>query len=227
MNGAMAEMNDGFGEISFGERLRSLREQAGMTVEQIARESKIALRYARALEGGDWRVFSAKIYAQGTMRRVAQVMKISDADAWIATAGREWEVANGIANGAVNITPRAVARPHRIMLTPRRLGAIAAVGMAGALVLFIGARLIAFTAAPGLVIDSPADRSGFAGSIVDVSGKTEKESSLTVNGREITLDERGNFREKIELPPGAVALHFVSRNRFGKTQTVVRNILME
>jgi hypothetical protein len=59
-----------------------------------------------------------------------------------------------------------------------------------------------------------------------VAGSTEKESSLTVNGRELTLDERGGFNESIELPPGSVSLHFTSRNRFGKTQTVVRNIFV-
>lgn len=223
----MAEMNDDFGELSFGKRLRGRREQAGMTAEQVARESKVALRYVRALEGEDWREFSAKVYAQGTMRRVAHVMKMGDADVWIAAVGREWEIALGIGKEAVNVVPRAVARPRRLMLTPRRLGAIAAIGIVGLLVLFMGVRLIEFTAAPGLVIDSPADKSGFVGSIVDVSGRTEKESSLTVNGREITLDGQGNFHEKIELPPGAVALHFLSRNRFGKTQTAVRNILME
>ncbi|MFY9462802.1 MAG: hypothetical protein WAP52_01310, partial [Candidatus Sungiibacteriota bacterium] len=113
------------------------------------------------------------------------------------------------------------------MLTPRRLGIGASVGMAVMLIVFLGIRLIAFTAAPGLTIYSPADESMFNTPIVEVRGETEKESSLTVNGREITLDEQGNFDEEIELPPGAVALHFISRNRFGKTQTAVRTILVE
>lgn len=223
----MTDTDKNFDGLSFGEQLRILREQAGVTLEQVARESKVALRYARALEGEDWRAFSAKIYARGTMRRVAHAMKIDDTDAWAAAAGREWEIAMGIGKGAMHVAPRAVAVPRRMMITPRRLGAMAAIGMASLLVLFMSVRLIAFTAAPGLVIDSPADESGFTGSLINVSGRTEKESSLTVNGREITLDGQGNFHEAIELPAGAVALHFVSHNRFGKTQTAVRNILME
>lgn len=223
----MDEMNDNFGDMNFGERLRRYREQAGMSVEGVARESKIALRYVRALEEGDWKAFSARVYAQGSVRRVAHVLKDVDADALIAACGREWDLALG-GSGDIDYTiPRAVGRSRRFMLTPRRLGATAAAGAAILLIAFLSIRLVAFTAAPGLAIYSPADESGFASSTVEVAGRTEKESSLTVNGRELTLDERGSFDEKIELPQGVNKLHFISRNRFGKTQTAVRNILVE
>jgi len=223
----MDEFEENQVAVSLGEQLRRYREQAGMSVEQAARESKIALRYVRALEEGDWHAFSAKVYAQGAMRRVAHVLKDVDADALVAACGREWDIACGGNGKGGNPAPRAVAESRRFLVTPRRLGAAAAIGMAVLLVAFLAVRLIAFIAAPGLAIKSPADENGFPTSIVEVSGKTEKESSLTVNGRELTLDEWGNFNEKIELPPGAVSLHFISRNRFGKTQTAVRNILVE
>ncbi len=112
-------------------------------------------------------------------------------------------------------------------MTPRRLGVAVAAGATALLILFLAVRLIAFTAAPGLAIYRPADKTGFASSTIEVAGRTEKESNLTVNGRELTLDEQGNFDEKIELPQGVNELHFISRNRFGKTQTAVRTILVE
>ena len=220
-------MHDNFEGLSLGEQLRRYREQVGMSVEGVAREIKISSRYVRALEDGDWHAFSAKVYAQGALRRMARVFKDIDADALIASCGREWDSACGTNGKISHSAPRAVARPRQFVMTPRRIGAGAAIGMAALLVAFLGIRLIGFVAAPGLMIYRPADKSGFAGSTVGVAGKTEKESSLTVNGRELTLDERGNFDEKIELPPGAHELRFISRNRFGKTQTVVRNILVE
>lgn len=221
------EASDGFEGLSLGERLRQYRERAGMSVEQAAREIKIALRYVRALEDGDWAVFSARVYAQGSARRMAKLFAGANADALVAAVGREWDIARGGAEAGAYSSPRAVAVPRRFTLTPRRLGVAGAMGAGLLLATFLSIRLTAFIAAPGLTIKSPADRSGFDTPLVDVAGKTEKESSLTVNGREITLDGQGNFDEKIELQSGANALHFISRNRFGKTQTVERNIFVE
>lgn len=223
----MDDLNDNFSGLPLGERLRGLREQAGMSVEEAARKMKTSSRYVRALEEGDWRAFSAKVYIQGAARRMAHIFGCADADVFATACGREWDIACGASGKTDFSMPRAVADPRRFMLTPRRLGIGASVGMAVMLIVFLGIRLIAFTAAPGLTIYSPADESMFNTPIVEVRGETEKESSLTVNGREITLDEQGNFDEEIELPPGAVALHFISRNRFGKTQTAVRTILVE
>ena len=213
--------------VSLGEQLRQYREQAGMSVEQVARESKVALRYVRALEESDWQAFSAKVYARGAVRRVAHVLKDADADALIAATGREWDITLGGGEKSGAPAPRAVAGARRFTVTPRRLGVAVAAGATVLLILFLAVRLIAFTAAPGLAIYRPADETRFASSTLEVAGRTEKESSLTVNGRELTLDEQGGFDEKIELPQGVNELHFISRNRFGKTQTAVRNILVK
>lgn len=210
-----------------GEDLRARREAMGMSVEQAARGMQMLARYVRALEDGDWAVFSARVYAQGSARRMAKLFALANADALAAAVGREWDIARGGADSKAYPSPRAVAVPRRFTLTPRRIGAAAAASVALLLAAFFSMRLTAFIRAPGLTIKSPADRSGFDTPLVDVAGKTEKESSLTVNGREITLDEQGNFSEKIELQSGANELHFISRNRFGKIQTAVRNIFVE
>jgi len=223
----MEDLNDDFEGVSLGERLRGLREQAGMSMEGVAREMKTSSRHVRALEQGDWHAFSAKVYAQGAVRQMTKALQIAEPDALVILCAREWDIAYGIRGDTNHRTPRAVARPRRFMVTPRRMGAGAAVGMAVLLIVFLGARLLAFTAAPGLTIQRPADQGLFDAPIVRVTGKTEKESSLTVNGRELTLDEQGNFDEEIELQSGANELHFISRNRFGKTQTAVRNIFVE
>lgn len=211
-----------------GEELKKRREAVGMSVTDVAREAKISSRYIRALEAGEYGVFSARVYAQGVLRRVIKVCRIEDGDWFTTTCSREWEAV--FAGGGTNPPLRAkngAERQNKFFLTPRRLGIGAAAGFSILLLGFWSARLITFAAPPMLTIQSPADQSGFVDPTVDVTGVTEKESSLTVNGRELTIDERGNFHEKIELPQGVSILRFVSRNRFGKEQAVVRTIFVE
>ena len=76
-------------------------------------------------------------------------------------------------------------------------------------------------------MDLPQDRAALREPMVRVEGRTERESKLTVNGREITINEQGDFGERIELQPGATALIFISENRFGKMSQVTRHVIVE
>ncbi|OHA04141.1 MAG: hypothetical protein A3J58_01515 [Candidatus Sungbacteria bacterium RIFCSPHIGHO2_02_FULL_52_23] len=224
----MSDSFRNFGNSSLlGERLRQAREEMRMTHETLGRHACISSRYIRALESGDWRAFSAKVYAQGALKRVIGVCRMEDADFLVNALDQEWEAAFP----DIRATPRSfiknIVYPRAFALTPRRIGIGTAVGILVLVAGFWGIRLVAFAAPPILRLIEPEDHAGYESFAVSVRGRTEKESRLTVNGRELTLDERGNFDERIELPQGAHELEFVSRNRFGKEQTVVRHIFVK
>ncbi len=207
--------------------LRARREALGMTVEGLAREACVASRYIQALEEGKYRLFPAKVYAEGAVRRTAHVLGGQDGDLLLAALNREW--ANGSGQENTNIHRRGRSRQGgiRFFLTLRRLWAIVGGGLLAALIGFWGMRLFVFASGPVLTIESPADRSRISRPTVAVRGFTEKESSLTVNGREVTIDERGAFTDEIELQLGVNRLQFVSESRFGKVSEEVRYILVE
>lgn len=214
-----------------GEKIRAAREATGMTLDAVARQTHISLRYIRALESGDWRVFSAKVYAQGALKRVISVCKVEDASLFTGALDQEWEAAFPDARrGYAQSFVKNARYPYpwgMFSLTPRKIGVGVAAGALALVMGFWGMRLVAFAAPPTLRLDEPRDLAGYEAFSVTVRGRTEKESRLTVNGRELTLDELGHFDEKIELPPGVHELRFMAQNRFGKEQIVVRNILVK
>ena len=197
-----------------------------MSAADLARETHMSPQYIQALEEGAYDVFPAKVYAQGVLRRVIQVYGSQDRPELSAMLEHEWPqraklqkhptLAAGEGWGARVFT-----------MTPRRLGLIAAGGLLLGLAVFWSVRVAVFAAPPALSIEVPQDRSRWRGSAVAVKGSAERESRLTVNGREITLDERGRFDEKVELPLGANRLEFVSESRFGKISQGVRYVLVE
>jgi cytoskeletal protein RodZ len=63
-----------------GEFLREAREEKGLTIEDISRETKIQIKYLFALEEGDFSLFSGEIYIKGALRNYARVVGISDSD---------------------------------------------------------------------------------------------------------------------------------------------------
>jgi cytoskeletal protein RodZ len=70
------------------EQLRAGREAKNLTVEQVADITKIRTDYVRALEEGNFNVFSAPIYIRGSVKNYASALKM-DTAALLATLDAE------------------------------------------------------------------------------------------------------------------------------------------
>jgi len=67
-----------------GEVLRSAREVAGWSVDDVARQLKLAPRQVRALEAGDYALLPGRTFVRGFLRNYARLLGL-DADALLAT----------------------------------------------------------------------------------------------------------------------------------------------
>lgn len=64
------------GMSTVAEQLRSAREAKSLTVEQVAESTKIRTDHIRALEEGNFNVFSAPIYIRGSVKIYAAALKL-------------------------------------------------------------------------------------------------------------------------------------------------------
>lgn len=206
------------------EQLLAWRRSAGITVEQIAAELNMRPQIIRAFEADDMSVFSARVYAVGYLRHMTGHFAIPDGDKLVDALRREWEDKRENVRAPVSL--RAMNKWRKWYVTPRRL-----FGMIGicALLFFLwllGTQLIGFTSAPRLSIKEPAANKVVDAPIIRLQGSTDKESQLTVNGREITMNEHGDFDQEIELISGLNKLDFLVQNRFGKVSQETRYIVV-
>jgi len=210
---------------TLGERLRKRREVLRLSAKDVAEKVQAPLRYVQALEDDNYEVFPAKVYAQGFLKKILGVIIMEDADNFRREFNNEWEVR--MFRKSQRITPLLENKGRDFYLTPRRAGMVL-VGILGLLFLFfLVSRFINFVGSPGLELDEPQDLISVQGPALKIKGKVEKESQLTVNGREVTIDGYGNFDEMVEFAAGLNALEFVARDRFGKENKVVRYILVK
>ena len=63
-----------------GEQLRQARETQNLTIHQVADVTKIRTDHLRALEEGNYDVFSAPVYIRGFVRNYAALLKLDTAD---------------------------------------------------------------------------------------------------------------------------------------------------
>jgi len=178
-----------------------------------------------ALEEERYDLFAARVYAQGFLKKFLGALGVKDQDEIVGQFQAEWYARRG---GREAEIPPPLARDLSFFsVTPKRL--VTAVGVLFLLpfLSLVGWQLGRFTGAPQLILEDPEEGEAVEEPYLALRGRIEKESRLTVNGREITIDHTGNFNETIELPAGATTLEFLAENRFGKTTTIVRNVVVK
>lgn len=208
--------------LGLGEYIRMRREAKRISVEDMARELKIAPRYVVALEEGAYHVFPAKIYAHGFLKRTLSFLGVAEDQqaACLELFGEEWSAR--FPEKKEEPVPLPQQHNRVLLITPSRLMQMLGAVALTAFLILLAIQLVHFTGVPRLVLHEPADRFVADKPLVRVQGTTEKESQLTVNGREVTIDGAGNFDTEIDLQPGVNILEFLVRNRFGKETRVTR-----
>lgn len=209
---------------TLGERLRRRREALGFSIKQVAHEIQAPERYLNGLEDDIYEVFPAKVYAHGFLKKLLAALTFPESDNFLREFGAEWEVRMHHKN---QVSALPTSDTDHLYFTPQRLGIIFGGGALLLVLLLLSTQFIHFVSTPTIRLDEPRDQEVLEKPTARIKGKTEKESQLTVNGREITIDSSGNFDEEIELAAGLNALEFLAKNRFGKEAKAVRYVLVK
>lgn len=85
-----------------------------------------------------------------------------------------------------------------------------------ALVVYTGIKARPLLKGPQISVYSPAPGAVVAEARVAVIGTAENVSHLSLNGRQIFVDERGIFSEVVLVPRGYTILEIVGSDRFGR-----------
>ncbi|MBI4137706.1 MAG: helix-turn-helix domain-containing protein [Candidatus Sungbacteria bacterium] len=212
-------------EDRLGVRLRRLREERGASIRDVARELKTSPVFVEALEQGTYANLPAKIYALGFLKKILSLARVPDQQEWIVAFEREWEAFHSKTRERDSL--RHAARARGVRITPRLIVGALLLALLFVISGFVGLRIRRFARAPSLVIDAPDDRSALKKPVVRVGGSTDRETRLTVNGRELRINAQGGFGQELELLPGVNELEFLAQNRFGKETRAVRYVVVE
>ena len=59
-----------------------------------------------------------------------------------------------------------------------------------------------------------------------IEGETEKETKLTVNGKDVMVNEAGRFSTEIDLNDGVNTIAVSVTKKHGKTTTITRHVVV-
>lgn len=134
-----------------GEKLRAAREQAGLSFEDITFRTRIPRSVLRALEAGDFAVFSSPTYAKSFLMQYSELLGV-DARLWLDALEPEtyitgevvrplWEAASSSTPSQRLAKPEASPPEHQL---PNGWIAAASIITATALLLYMGMKTYEF-----------------------------------------------------------------------------------
>lgn len=114
---------------------------------------------------------------------------------------------------------------RQLMITPKKIALFLFVLFLALVVLYFWREICFLIMPPALEISQPPVDITVNQEKFEIIGKTTPFAFLTLNGEEVYIDKEGRFSKEIVLSEGLNTLKAESKNRFGKTNTIIRRII--
>lgn len=209
--------------LRVGERLQKERTRKGLTLEEVAKATKIRLQFLQAIEKGDYKSLPSSAYIQGFIRNYAEFLELPVRET-VAIFKREFDEREYL-----GVLPKSFTKPEHSALAGFRFGWTPLFIILG-LVFILFYVIFQYRSAfinPSLTITAPQENAVVASQIITVTGKTDPNDTVTINDLPAFTDKDGNFKKDITVFAGANSITVKTVNNFGKISIVVRHIILK
>lgn len=179
------------------ELLREERLKLKMTQEQIADQARVSLTHLKNLENGQYELLPGEIYAKQFIKNLSHYYRLS-ADALINMYNKE----RGFHQ--LLIEPKNITNKKHLFLwlTPKFVKKTIIGLISLCLLGYISWEVTAIYRPPQLNIISPKTEQTTDQVFIDIVGNTPKNTTVTINGQAVIINNDGSFKETVNLADG-------------------------
>jgi len=211
---------------NFSEKLRKSREELGLSKEKVGQLLNFPAKYFDYLESGELDKLPADVYSKGFLKKYAKILDI-EPDLLVLEFEKEIKIIRHLDKGFNEHPSLPSLRSARWIITPKTLGLGAGMILFLLVVGYLAYQLHFLISPPSLTVFEPAPDSIAESSILIVRGEAEMSAKLTINGQMVYVDKDGGFKQEVTLSQGLNVIRVEAANRFGKTNSVVRQVMLK
>ncbi len=204
-----------------GFMLKERRLARGLTPADIERAIKIREKFIIAIEDDHFHLLPSPSYAKGFVRNYAEYLGLST-DQILAFFRRQMTETSG-----ASLIPSGVADPLNaplIHLTPGRFIGILISLLLIVFFVYLGGQYYRISQPPVLAVDAPQNQAIVSEKHVVVTGKTDSDATVMINGVSAVVRDDGQFYYQVAVDPGVNKVTITATSKFGKTKTIVREV---
>lgn len=212
------------GTLTLGEKLKKLRSERRMSLNEASRFTRIQIKYLEYLEEGVYNKLPANVYVRGFLKSYAECLGVDDS-MLIRMYEKECEIKKNLEKRDLpgNLLRKKTSslsgdniNISSFVLTPRIMTvAMIIIAVFGGF-FYLYREIGSFASAPRLVILSPENNYSTDGNAVTVEGVTDSDAKIFLNGQPILVNDDGKFRESITVQTGENVINIKAVNKFNK-----------
>lgn len=206
--------------IRAGQRLQEERLSKGLSLDDVARATKIRVSFLQAIEKGDYQKLPSSAYVRGFVRNYAEYLGLSKRDI-LALFRREFDEEQ-----VFRVLPESMSKKEDFPLRRVRMGQtiFGILSVVAILALYILYQYRFAFLNPPLTVLTPKEHAVVTDSQVVVSGQSDVHASIFVDDQPVVLDSDGAFKKALDVLPGDTTIRVVAKNRFGRQTGIERHI---
>jgi cytoskeletal protein RodZ len=216
-------MTNGFtkrkvGTLTLGEKLRKLRSDKRIALNEVSRVTKIRLEYLQYLEEGKYDELPADVYVRGFLKSYGDFLGFDEQNL-IKLFEKEKGIKKNLEKVKNPNKANAKIKPLNIsffVFTPKKIVLTLVAMLIFGAFFYLYLEAGSLTDTPRLIVLSPEPNSQVEGNSVSLEGKTDKDARVFVNDQAVIVSDAGKFREDISLQSGINIIRIKAVNKFQK-----------
>lgn len=206
---------------SLGQKLAQARILKKLNIEDIAKRINIRAEYLRALEEERPERLPAGLYGKNFVKEYAKFLNVDVKDILLNLDERV------INNSPQNPFSRKILNKGKLIIFPKLIKNLFIVGLIIICFLYLIFYFKKIVLPPKLIITQPANNLSISGTNITISGETEIEAEVKINGEIVLNNNNGVFSQTINLKKGLNNIIIKSKKKYSREQIISRQILVE
>jgi len=205
--------------VRVGQKLKSQRLKKGLTLEEVAKATKIKTRFISAIENEEFEKLPSSAYAHGFVKNYARFLRLPEKET-LALFRREYSL-----DKEIKAFPESLTE-EEFPISRFRLSKIPKIAIFIFIILF-GYLLFQYRYTvidPYVSIFSPKEGEVLFSQTIEVVGKTDPNASVFINNEPVSVNGNGNFKKSINLFIGKTTITVKVVNYFGRETIIERQI---
>jgi cytoskeletal protein RodZ len=210
-----------------GKILVKQREKLGLSVKQICKDYGFSSIILENIEKSDYKRLPLPIYSVALLKKYADILQLSAEECALLWEEEylHWQMLSKESDQK-KIYELPLKKKWKFTITPIFWHRALFVLLGFVVLSYIGWRVDAAIAPIEFTLTSPSDKLITQEKSIEISGSTEPESVLMVNGYEIVLTPDGTFYQQVHLQNGLNVLEFQLSKKYRPTQSLIRQIFV-
>lgn len=201
----------------FGELLASARTKKRISLKKASGDLKIKIEHLKALEEESWQDLPEPTFVRGFIASYVGYLGL-DPETMQAIYRREFDQRQYPHKST--ITPAQ----KRLYFTPSRLINLVFALAILAFVAYLTLQYSSIFSAPKIDITSPLEDETVIIPVILIEGNTEKDTTVSVNGQFIPVNEEGKFTYQYNLTAGRNTIEIIASKRLSPKTKIERTV---